>query len=278
MTVQIPDPGLGDGRTGDNEYVFRSKVKSNFSDQSNAASRLVGTEDGQVPSAEQVFKAAHNQTAPFDNSADLDVDELQPGERALYGRDVKNIGIVTPDLGYAWLVESVRVYGNNLLQRKWAYKTGEISTRTKKTGESWTPWLRYYNTNNTTKDSNGFLKGASPVIDLYKDKIELNADAQRQDIEFNRNGVGDYTLLNTTGLANEGWYIELPKDANGNPKFAVVYEDDGKGNISVKTYKRVFDFETFLFGPDLTKPVDITDGRFISIRLNDLPETDDVIE
>ncbi|WP_131669507.1 hypothetical protein [Psychrobacter pygoscelis] len=48
MTVQIPDPGLGDGRTGDNEYVFRSKVKSNFSDQSNAASRLVGTENKNV--------------------------------------------------------------------------------------------------------------------------------------------------------------------------------------------------------------------------------------
>ncbi|MDE0490009.1 hypothetical protein NK638_00350 [Psychrobacter sp. A3] len=49
MAVQIPDPGTGNGQTGDNEYVFRKKVRDNFSDQNNAASREVGTTSGTVP-------------------------------------------------------------------------------------------------------------------------------------------------------------------------------------------------------------------------------------
>lgn len=52
MAVQIPDPGTGNGATGDNEYVFRSKVKSNFSDQTNAASRLVGSARNNVAAYE----------------------------------------------------------------------------------------------------------------------------------------------------------------------------------------------------------------------------------
>lgn len=49
MTIQIPNPGTGNGQTGDNEFVLWSKVKDNFNDQNNAASRLVGESDGDVP-------------------------------------------------------------------------------------------------------------------------------------------------------------------------------------------------------------------------------------
>ena len=48
MAIQIPNPGTGNGATGDNEFVMWSKVKDNFSDQTNAASRLVGTAAGNV--------------------------------------------------------------------------------------------------------------------------------------------------------------------------------------------------------------------------------------
>ncbi|KAF0569193.1 hypothetical protein FQV37_188 [Psychrobacter nivimaris] len=49
MTIQVPNPGTGNGQTGDNEYVLWQKTASNFSDQTNAASREVGTESGNVP-------------------------------------------------------------------------------------------------------------------------------------------------------------------------------------------------------------------------------------
>lgn len=49
MTIQIPNPGTGNGQTGDNEFALWSKVKSNFEDLTNAASRLIGTTNGTVP-------------------------------------------------------------------------------------------------------------------------------------------------------------------------------------------------------------------------------------
>tara|TARA_R110002020_G_scaffold181796_2_gene377066 strand:- start:3712 stop:4599 length:888 start_codon:yes stop_codon:yes gene_type:complete len=48
MTIQVPNPGTGNGATGDNEFVLWSKVKANFEDQSNAASRTVGDSPGSV--------------------------------------------------------------------------------------------------------------------------------------------------------------------------------------------------------------------------------------
>lgn len=49
MAIQIPNPGTGNGQTGDNEFLLWSKVKSNFEDSTNAASRLIGTTSGTVP-------------------------------------------------------------------------------------------------------------------------------------------------------------------------------------------------------------------------------------
>lgn len=42
MAIQIPNPGTGNGQTGDNEFLLWSKVKNNFENQTHAASRLVG--------------------------------------------------------------------------------------------------------------------------------------------------------------------------------------------------------------------------------------------
>ncbi|WCE62298.1 phage tail protein [Acinetobacter baumannii] len=77
---------------------------------------------------------------------------------------------------------------------------------------------------NTSVDSNGFIKAASPVVKLFNDHIELNNDAKKQPIEFKRIDVGDYLLEGSLGFAQEGWYIEVPKDANGNTIVAVVYD------------------------------------------------------
>lgn len=48
MAIQIPNPGTGNGATGDNEFVLWSKVKDNFSNQTHAASRLVGKSAGNL--------------------------------------------------------------------------------------------------------------------------------------------------------------------------------------------------------------------------------------
>ena len=49
MTIQIPNPGTGNGQTGDNEFLLWSKVKGNFENSTHAASRLVGTTADCVP-------------------------------------------------------------------------------------------------------------------------------------------------------------------------------------------------------------------------------------
>ncbi|KCX85151.1 putative tail fiber domain protein, partial [Acinetobacter baumannii 6112] len=85
-------------------------------------------------------------------------------------------------------------------------------------------WYEFRTTANTTVDSNGFIKAASPIVKLFADKIELNDEAAEQNIIFEKLGVGDYLIKNSNGFSNDGWYIETPKDANGNVLVAVVYE------------------------------------------------------
>ena len=129
-----------------------------------------------------------------------------------------------------------------------------------------------YSANNTTVDANGFIKKASPIIQLFADKIELNDEAQQQSIGFEKLGVGDYLIKGSSGFAQEGWYIETPKDANGNVLFSVSYITLENDDISVKTYKKKFDLETASIVADLDNPVDITENRWIDLRLQELPQ------
>lgn len=125
---------------------------------------------------------------------------------------------------------------------------------------------------NTTTDSNGFIKAASPIAKLFADKIELNNEAQQQDIVFEKLSVGDYLIKGSSGFAQDGWYVETPKDANGNSLVAVVYEQLENQDISVKTYKKKFDIETASIVADLEQAIDIPVGRWIDIRLQELPQ------
>lgn len=122
-----------------------------------------------------------------------------------------------------------------------------------------------------TVDGNGFIKSASPVVNLFSDKIELNNEAKEQPITFEKLGVGNYLIKGSTGLALEGWYIEQPKDANGNVFHAVIYETLDNGDLSIKTYAKKLN-AVGAVEADLTQPVDIKESRFISIRLNELPK------
>ena len=128
---------------------------------------------------------------------------------------------------------------------------------------------------NTTVDGNGFIKAASPIVQLFADRIELNDEAQQQNIEFEKLDVGNYLIKGSAGFAQEGWYIETPKDANGNILFSVIYTTLENGDISVKTYKKKFDFETVSIVADLDNPVDITENRWIDLRLQEIEVTDD---
>lgn len=124
---------------------------------------------------------------------------------------------------------------------------------------------------NTTTDGNGYLKPSSPVVRLYADKIEAINEAVGQGITFEKLGVGNYLVKNTTGLREDGWYIETPRDSNGNVLVFVEFTQLENKDISVKTFKKKFDIDTASIVADHTKPMDIPTDRWIDLRFNDYP-------
>lgn len=163
-------------------------------------------------------------------------------------------------------------YGTYSWQIFKAMSGGQLSYRFGAGSDNWSSWGNIKTSFNTSVDANGFLKSASPVVKLFNDHIELNSDAEKQPIEFKKVDVGDYLLKGSLGFAQEGWYIEVPKDANGNTIVAVVYDTLENGDLSIKTFKRKFDFELAAVVADLELPIDIPEGRWIDIRLHEEPE------
>lgn len=96
-----------------------------------------------------------------------------------------------------------------------------------------------YHDGNTTTDSNGFIKKASPIIHLFDTKIDHSGFIK--DPVFEKLSTGAYKISNTNGLragkTSGDWYIELPKDRYGDPYFNVEYEhlEDG---VIVRVYER----------------------------------------
>ena len=266
MAIQIPNPETGNGATGDNEFVLWSKVKDNFSDTTHAASKLVGAGVGQLTLNENLFKNTFGSVSQLAVSTDLNT--------LLSGRATFQVSRVVNAMPAAWtstfsVLESHSTT-NGACQVAYATEKSEINYRATLDGLTWSPWARFYSTGNTTKDANGFIKAASPIVKVFADKVELNTDAESQNVSYKKNGIGDYTITTVSGLSTDGWYIELPKDMNGNPKVAVTLSE-ADGVISLKTYKRIFSMETFTFEPDLDNPLDIPDTRWIDLRLNEIP-------
>ncbi|MCO6537288.1 MAG: prophage tail fiber N-terminal domain-containing protein [Gilliamella sp.] len=142
--------------------------------------------------------------------------------------------------------------------------------------KTWEPWVEQITTANSTVDSNGFLKKASPILRLFaNDNIEESDGFKKSGfalvndfaygVTATRIDVGHYEIHGSLGFAKEGWYITLPEDANGNKKFFAEYSVDENNVITVKTYTKKFDFENCQIVAG--KPIDITEGRWIDIRL-----------
>ena len=265
MAIQIVNLAVPNG---DTPRSANTKINANFTDQTNAASRLVGTAAGNV----------------------MEVGAFGVGARAEYkiniaattpeGNPVMQSGFYEADDILGSFVSIKGRFGQLLIGGS-TYNAGALSyvyfnTESGNGGDKTLTVAKVqtiYSTQNATKDPNGFLKGASPIVEIYSDKMDLNQDAEQQGtITFEKLGVGDYLIKGSLGFAQEGWYIETPKDANGNVLVAVVYKQLENNDISIKTYVKKFDDETGDIVANLTKPRDIPTGRFISLRLHELPK------
>lgn len=271
MAIRVPNLGTGNGQTGDNEFKIRSDYNHNFSDQSNAASRLVGTDGAQVPQAQDVLYAAYK-TAPTKKLASTDnCNDFAEGMTAFVQTNSTQNAPQLLGQSFSLIDDRVTYRSGVRIQIAWGYTDAALAMRTRRTDDTWTAWRKFYNEANTTLDSNGYIKPSSPVLRVFNDRIEGNTDGDAMAATYTKNGVGDYTITGTTGLRTDGWYITIPNDMNGNPKVAVTL-DESDGVVTLRSYVRIFDMTTFKFVPDLNQPLDIPDGRWIDLRFNDLPD------
>lgn len=120
-----------------------------------------------------------------------------------------------------------------------------------------------YHTGNTTVDSNGFIKAASPIIKIFSESIEKTEHLEIKEVELEKVDVGHYVLRNTPLLSRDGWYIETPKDRNNNIYFYLDYnENETDKTLTIKTYEPDYSTGRVKAG----EPVDILEGRFVSLR------------
>ncbi|HEM7947884.1 TPA: hypothetical protein U2L40_001459 [Citrobacter koseri] len=129
----------------------------------------------------------------------------------------------------------------------------------------WKNWVRVWTNRNTTVDSNGFIKNASPIVKLYSDGSSVLND-ESEGVTSERIDTGTYHVYGTKGLNTDGWTIEIPQDINGNRLcFVSTDYDEEKGVLVINTYTRKFDYETAMIVAG--EAIDIPADRWIDLRV-----------
>ena len=298
--TQVNIGSLPDGVGGDTPRSAMVKINTNFTDTPNAASRLVGTAVGNVMEVgafgigrdalaitnvtdftelmskySGVYKPSSNwatTNAPhsaggtvlvLSNTGSISSALILPYGKA--GANPNAMSVISRYFTDTPVEQIVYTSKNPIIANTINTATSGKLVSVLATGELQSIGF--------TVDANGVIKKASPIVRLFADKIELNDEAKEQvNITFEKLDVGDYLIKGSTGFAQEGWYIETPKDANGNVLVAVVYEQLKNNDIRVKTYSKMVDKITGDVVPNTKEPKDIPPTRWIDIRLNELPD------
>ncbi|MCK9998707.1 hypothetical protein MKT39_006130 [Providencia rettgeri] len=149
----------------------------------------------------------------------------------------------------------------------------------------------FYTTANTTKDSNGNLKAASPIVKLFSDDVELNEESEG--VEMEHLGIGHYLIKGVVGFNADGaWGINngfvIPQDHNGKNMVLIDYEVRPDGDIEVFVFhqqnadmperfqnKRIkhFDEEGVPVYFENYEPCDIPESRWIDMRVEMPPNS-----
>ena len=144
-------------------------------------------------------------------------------------------------------------------------------------GGSDTAVRKVYTDVNTTRDSNGFLKVSSPVVQIFSDgSFETNDESEG--VTVTRQAEGVYLLEGCMGLNSDAAWggtdggFEIPLDRNKQPRIWLDYEVNQDGSVLVKTYHRTNpdapefarnEREGFVEGD----PIDIPADQFVSVRV-----------
>lgn len=268
MAIQRINLGTApSGTGGDTNRSAFTKIDGNFADSANAASRLVGTAAGDVMEVGAFGLGGNGRYGSANPATGATASDLAKTQMYSFS----DTGPVGYGQGWGWSAGNKVhfILGGFTNTQLYHVVVADRNAETRTVG-----YHLIRTSQNTSVDANGFIKAASPIVQLFADHIELNDEATQQDITFEKLGVGDYLVKGSTGFAQEGWYIEMPKDANGNVLVAVIYEQLDNNDISVKTYAKMFDEETGDIVANTTKPRDIPSTRWIDLRLQALPQND----
>lgn len=155
---------------------------------------------------------------------------------------------------------------------------GKIKVFGGSVGFGWRNTRTIYDTVNTTVDSNGFLKAASPIVKVFGDgKYEVNEESEGAIVE--RVSVGVYRISGVLGLNSDAAWggvnggFEIPLDINKQARVWIDYKVEPEGSIILKTYHRTYEsspsFATNkIDGFNNGDPIDIPSDAFISVRVN----------
>lgn len=135
----------------------------------------------------------------------------------------------------------------------------------------------FYTKDNTTKTSDGTLKAASPVINIYGNgSFTTNDESEGAQVE--RVSIGVYRITHVLGMNSDGAWggidggFDVPKDRNGQRLLWLDYEVEADGSILVKTYHRTYpDAPAFARnikeGYEEGDLIDIPSDQFVSVRV-----------
>ncbi|EOI1481133.1 TPA: hypothetical protein SMT21_001411 [Proteus mirabilis] len=170
-------------------------------------------------------------------------------------------------------------YDNNIAIKLFINGNGQVTSECLNSGYQRRSVL--WGTGNTTTDPQGFIKKASPIIDINPDGTFTTND-ESEGAAVTRVAQGEYLIEGVLGFNSDaGWGgvdggIEIPLDVNKQPLIWVDSKVMEDGSILVRTYHRTHpnapkfarnDIDDYKDGD----PIDIPDGRFISVRVQ-MPE------
>ena len=169
MTIQIPNPGTGvpADKTGDSPWLAMKKVAENFSDQTHAASRLVGTANGQIPLSQDIGLLTGKFTADmsmYNTATQGDANNFANGSKYLV--TAGNVANCPSGAGsQRFLIETQSMYDFNEGQLQIATVYNDLVGRYLriKSGDAWLPWQSMSITPNTYNTTTA--AGANVVVD-----------------------------------------------------------------------------------------------------------------
>ncbi|HGN0615569.1 TPA: hypothetical protein ACKRLK_000002 [Proteus mirabilis] len=170
-------------------------------------------------------------------------------------------------------------YDNNIAIKLFINGNGQVTSECLNSGYQRRSVL--WGTGNTTTDPQGFIKKASPIIDINPDGTFTTND-ESEGATVTRVAQGEYLIEGVLGFNSDaGWGgvdggIEIPLDVNKQPLIWVDSKVMEDGSILVKTYHRTHPNAPKFARNDIDgykdgDPIDIPDGRFISVRVQ-MPE------